>query len=239
MRVLSFSETGCVRKNNEDAFLASPNWGLYAVADGMGGHQAGEVASRTALSQLEKLAPEIGGIENEELENWLRQTLLQANKTVYEYSLRHPETTGMGTTLTTVLVREQLACIAHVGDSRAYLWRDEQLVLLTNDHSYVEELLRMGHISSDEAENHPKRHLLTRAVGMDEQVEVDSQTIGLQPGDILILCTDGFSNMLSAEEMRLEFLRPVTWEEHWTALRLLILERGAPDNFTAVCCILG
>lgn len=239
MRVLSFSETGCVRKNNEDAYLVSSAYGLYAVADGMGGHQAGEVASRTALSRLEQLAPAIAGLQDEELEEWLNGALSQANKAVYEFSLFQAETVGMGTTVTALLIRGSKAVLAHVGDSRGYLWRGEQLIPLTNDHSYVEELLRMGHISSDEAENHPKRHLLTRAVGMAEDVEVDSRTVEVQPGDVLILCTDGFSNMLSMEELMSEFRKTVSWEEHWAALRQLVLTRGAPDNFTALCCILG
>lgn len=238
MKVLSFSETGCVRKNNEDAYLALPEYGLYAVADGMGGALAGEVASQTALGQLEKLAPKLVNMQDGGLETGLAKALAQANRVVYEISTERPETEGMGTTLTALLVRKNQGFIAHVGDSRAYLWRGNELVPLTVDHSLVGELVRLGQISPEEAEKHPQRHMIIRAVGTSEQVEVDSRPLDLLDSDVILLCTDGFSNLLSDDEIQQEFQRNTPWQERLENLRQMVLQRGAPDNFTVLCCIL-
>lgn len=237
MRILSFSETGCVRKNNEDAYLVLSEYGLYAVADGMGGHLAGEVAARTALQELERIAPELAELADAEVESWLMTALTRANTLVFESSSRLPETEGMGTTLTVLIVRGSLAVIAHVGDSRAYIWREERLERLTDDHSLVGELLRLGQISVEEAENHPRRHVLMRAIGAEEKIQVDCRTLEAKAKDVFLLCTDGFSNILTEEEIGQEFLEESSWEEHLENLRQLVLERGAPDNFTALCCI--
>lgn len=238
MRVLSFSEKGCIRKNNEDSFLVLPEHGLYAVADGMGGHRAGEVASSTALQELEKWVPGLTGSEGQALEDGLTEAFIQANRIVNESSTTKAENAGMGTTLTVLLVRSETVVITHVGDSRAYLWRTEALTSLTEDHSLVGELVRLGQISTEEAEKHPQRHVLMRAVGADPKIEVDCRSIDLQTGDVFLLCTDGFSNMISDQELAEEFHGPDSWEEGFERLRKLTLERGAPDNFTALCCIL-
>jgi PPM family protein phosphatase len=237
MRVLSFSETGCVRKNNEDSYLVLPEYGVYAVADGMGGHLAGEVASRTALDEFKNSAIQLAEIKDSELESWVKQILSRANRQVFQSSTRNPANEGMGTTLTVLVVREQKAVIAHVGDSRAYLWRDGNLIPLTVDHSLVGELVRLGQISPEEAETHPQRHVLVRAVGASWDIEVDSHDMEWISGDVFLLCTDGFSNVISEQELVDELLKPTSWEEHLEAMRQLILERGAPDNFTALCCI--
>lgn len=237
MRVLSFSEKGCVRKNNEDGFLALPEEGLYAVADGMGGHQAGEVASSTALLELQKGLPGLAGLAGAALEHSLREVFIQVNQVVYESSQAEPAYAGMGTTLTAMLVREGKAAIAHVGDSRIYLWREEVLTPLTVDHSLVEELVRLEQISPAEAETHPQRHVLMRAVGTEKEIDVDCRSVQVQAGDVFLLCTDGFSNLVSAAELGQVFQSPDTWGNRLETLRLLILERGAPDNFTALCCI--
>lgn len=238
MRVLSFSEKGCIRKNNEDSFLVLQGEGLYAVADGMGGHRAGEVASSTALHVLEKEVLKLVGLEGQALEDGLSGSFRHANQVIYESSTSDPENAGMGTTLTVLLVRSTSVAIAHVGDSRAYLWRDERLTSLTIDHSLVGELVRLGEISLEDAEKHPQRHVLMRAVGADPEVEVDCRSISLQTGDVFLLCTDGFSNLISDQELAQEFLKPDSWEERFERLRQLTLERGAPDNFTALCCVL-
>ncbi|MGC7870423.1 Stp1/IreP family PP2C-type Ser/Thr phosphatase [Desulfosporosinus sp. SYSU MS00001] len=238
MRVLSFSEKGCIRKNNEDSFLVLPDHGIFAVADGMGGHRAGEVASSTALGELEKLAPQLKGLSDQDLEGWLVESFTQANRVVYESSTTEPQNAGMGTTLTALLIRDTKVLIAHAGDSRAYLWRQEELTPLTKDHSLVGELVRLGQISLEEAEKHPQRHVLMRAVGADQEIEVDCQAISLRSEDVFLLCTDGFSNMISDQELAAEFSESGTWEERLERLRQLILERGAPDNFTALCCIM-
>lgn len=237
MRVLSFSETGCVRKNNEDAFLALGDYGVYAVADGMGGHLAGEVAARTALDELKNSALQLREAEDLELEACVKEVLTRANRIVFESSTRNPANEGMGTTLTVLVFREQQVVIAHVGDSRAYLWREQRLTQLTDDHSLVGELVRMGQITLEEADNHPQRHVLVRAVGAAWDIEVDAQFKEWKTGDAFLLCTDGFSNVISDQELTEELLKPLSWEEHLENMRQLILQRGAPDNFTALCCI--
>ncbi|MGI1659145.1 MAG: Stp1/IreP family PP2C-type Ser/Thr phosphatase [Desulfitobacterium sp.] len=237
MRVLSFSQMGCVRKNNEDAYLVLPEYQVYAVADGMGGHLAGEVAAQTAIDELIKSAPDLITTGNEELECQVKEILVRANREVFMSSNRNPATEGMGTTMTVIVFRENKVVLAHVGDSRAYVWRNDQLKQLTNDHSLVSELVRLGQISLEEAENHPKRHMLVRAVGVGWDIEVDVQRLDFQAGDIFFLCTDGVSNVLSDEEIAEEFLQDCSWEEHLEHMQKLIIERGAPDNFTALCCI--
>lgn len=164
--------------------------------------------------------------------------VITANRVVNESSLTEPENAGMGTTLTVLLIRDEKVVIAHVGDSRAYLWRNEMLTPLTMDHSLVGELVRLGQISLDEAKKHPQRNVLMRAIGADPTIEVDCRSIGLQAKDVFLLCTDGFSNMISDQELTEEFLEPSSWEERFEKLRNLTLERGAPDNFTALCCIM-
>jgi serine/threonine protein phosphatase PrpC len=238
MRVLSFSEKGCIRKNNEDSFLVLPEQGLYAVADGMGGHRAGEVASSTALEELRKLVPQLVELEGQGLENGLTEAFAIANRVVYQASTTEPENAGMGTTLTVLMVSSKTVVITHVGDSRAYLWRDDVLTSLTVDHSLVGELVRLEQISPEEAEKHPQRHVLMRAVGADPDVQVDCRSVDLHTGDVFLLCTDGFSNVISDQELAEEFLEPGSWEGRFEKLRKLTLERGAPDNFTALCCIL-
>lgn len=237
MRVLSFSETGCVRKNNEDAFLALADYGVYAVADGMGGHLAGEVAAHTALDELKKSASLLNEAEEKDLETCVKEVLTRANRIVFESSTHNPANEGMGTTLTMLVFREQQVVIAHVGDSRAYLWREQGLTQLTDDHSLVGELVRMGQITLEEADNHPQRNVLVRAVGAAWDIEVDAQIKEWKLGDAFLLCTDGFSNVISDQELTEELLKPYSWEEHLEHMRQLILERGAPDNFTVLCCI--
>jgi len=238
MRVLSFSETGRVRKNNEDAFLVLPGCGLFAVADGMGGHKAGEIASTTAISEIEKLAVKLQEIANDKLGPWLKEAIAQANNVIYETAVLYPENQDMGTTLTMLVLRQTQGFVAHIGDSRAYLWREGGLLRLTDDHSLAEELVRMGQITVEEAEKHPQKHVLMRALGTSRNIDIDYRTCDLRPGDVFLLCTDGVSNLLSDAELAEKFRRPESWEDRFERLKGLILERGAPDNFTALCCIM-
>lgn len=238
MRVLSFSEKGCIRKNNEDSFLVLPAQGLFAVADGMGGHRAGEVASSSVLQELRKMIPRLAECEEQYLESRLTEAFNRANQVVYESSTKEPQNAGMGTTLTVLLMRGSTVVIAHVGDSRAYLWRDKSLTILTVDHSLVGELVRLGQISPEEAKKHPQRHVLMRALGTSRNIKVDCRSMSIQAGDVFLLCTDGFSNVISEQELAQEFLGPGSWEGRFEKLRMLALERGAPDDFTALCCIM-
>jgi serine/threonine protein phosphatase PrpC len=239
MKTVSIYETGCVRKNNEDSFLIMPEYDLYAVADGMGGHNAGEVASALAIEELKKRAPQLHLIDIDLIQDWMRKTIDEANREVFEASLKTEETEGMGTTLTALVIKETKAVIGHVGDSRIYLWRDKALSLLSEDHSMVNELVRLGQLTVEKAKNHPHKNVLSRALGVDRSTEIDCFQLEIEEGDVLLLCTDGFSNVLEEEEIAAEFSEAGTWEEHLDTLREAVLKRGAPDNFTVVCCIVG
>ncbi len=188
------SDTGRKRRRNEDAYVVAPP--LFAVADGMGGAQAGEVASRLAKAALEDT-------DSGALSGSARVTSLiqEANRRVYERSNADPSASGMGTTMTVALVEGGIVTFGHVGDSRAYLLRDGRLEQLTEDHSLVNELLKSGKLSPEEAETHPQRSVITRAVGTDPDVDVESFTVDAQEGDVFLICSDGLTDMVADEDI--------------------------------------
>jgi protein phosphatase len=188
------SDTGKKRRRNEDSYVVAPP--LFAVADGMGGAQAGEVASRLAAAALEDT--DSGSLSGPERVVSLIQ---EANRRVYERAANDPATSGMGTTMTVALVEGEVVTIGHVGDSRAYLARDGGLEQLTEDHSLVNELLKSGKLSREEADVHPQRSVITRAVGTDPDVDVDAFTVGAAEGDVFMLCSDGLTDMVSDEDI--------------------------------------
>jgi serine/threonine protein phosphatase PrpC len=183
------SDTGKKRRRNEDSYVVAPP--LFAVADGMGGAQAGEVASKLAAAALEDT--DSGSSSGQERVVSLIQ---EANRRVYARANTDPATSGMGTTMTVALVEGQVVTIGHVGDSRAYLVRAGRLEQLTEDHSLVNELLKSGKLSPQEAETHPQRSVITRAVGTDPDVEVDAFTVDALEGDVFLLCSDGLTDMV-------------------------------------------
>ena len=189
-RTAVLSDTGRRRVNNEDSYVL--DLPLFAIADGVGGAQAGEVASRLAAAALSERPPGAQG------EDTLVTLIGEANRRIYERALGDPEVAGMGTTITALLVDEDVGTIAigHVGDSRAYLFRAGELSQLTDDHSLVGELVRSGRLTTEAAEQHPHRSVITRAVGTEPTVEVDVETIHPQPGDLYILCSDGLTDMV-------------------------------------------
>ncbi len=194
------TDTGLQRRANEDSLLArSP---LFVVADGMGGAQAGEVASKIAVESFHAGLP-----DGSPPEEGLAAHALAANARIHELSRENAEQAGMGTTLTAVYVGEQEVAIAHVGDSRAYCLRDGELLRLTDDHSLVDELIREGRLTPEEAEDHPQRSIITRALGPEETVEVDTRSFRARAGDIYLLCSDGLTSMVPearlAEVLRL------------------------------------
>jgi len=180
---------------NEDAFVCDPP--LYAVADGMGGAQAGEIASRLAAAALEE---RVAGLLGEAA---VAELIREANDRIYRHALADPAAAGMGTTVTALLVDEGAGTIAvgHVGDSRAYLVRDGALEQLTADHSLVAELVRSGRLTPQEAEQHPHRSVITRALGTEADVEVDTFSVAAEPGDIYLVCSDGLSSMIRDDEI--------------------------------------
>jgi protein phosphatase len=231
IRVAQHSErtdTGRQRQANEDSYLArSP---LFVVADGMGGAQAGEVASMTAVQAFE------AGLPDGLLEDALQNSIGLANRTIHDRAQSDAALAGMGTTITAASVdseREEVV-IGHVGDSRAYRLRDGILQRLTRDHSLVEEMRRRGQITEEQAEDHPQRSIITRALGPEPEVEVDVQAVPADPGDLFLLCSDGLTTMIGDERIKEIILGATTLE---AATRALIDEAnraGGRDNITVV-----
>jgi PPM family protein phosphatase len=221
------TDTGRQRQANEDSFFAGSQ--LFAVADGMGGAQAGEVASRIAAESFE---PAIRGDESGEA--YLRSIAETANRRIHSIAQRDSTRSGMGTTLTAALVEDDEVSIAHVGDSRAYVYRDGNLRLLTSDHSLVEELRRQGRLTDEQAEDHPQRSIITRALGPEDAVEVDTMTFSARPGDVFLLCSDGLTTMIKDDRIA-EIL--ATADDLDAAVDQLVREAneaGGRDNITAV-----
>lgn len=202
MQVVSRTHVGLVRENNEDALLVRAPY-LFAVADGMGGYAAGEIASRAIIKAFEAGTH---SLRHEQGEQNIRQILLdafaKANAHVFKMAVSNEKFTGMGTTLTALyLPGDGTAYCCHVGDSRLYTFREGNLVQVTRDHTFVADLEASGRITREEASIHPDRHKLLKALGVEENVRADSLQFQLQADDILLLCTDGLSDMVSTEEI--------------------------------------
>jgi PPM family protein phosphatase len=222
------SDTGRRRRRNEDNYVVAPP--LFAVADGMGGAQAGEVASQLAASALE--AGDSDDLDGTERIDALIQ---EANTRIFDRASTDPAASGMGTTMTVAVVEGMTVAIGHVGDSRAYLVRGEQMEQLTEDHSLVNELLKTGKLSEAEAHVHPQRSVITRAVGTDPDVDVDGFTIEAEDGDVFLICSDGLSDMVSDEEI-LELVHRDR-DDLDKAVKALVAAAnrgGGEDNITAV-----
>lgn len=222
------SDTGRQRSANEDSlFVRSP---LFAVADGMGGAQAGEVASKIAAESFEPaqideaIAPE----------TFLREIVLGANHRIHDLSQRDSSRSGMGTTLTAALLRGDELSLAHVGDSRAYLYRNGELRLLTSDHSLVEELRRQGRLTAQQAEEHPQRSIITRALGPEPEVEVDTMTYKAKAGDVYILCSDGLTTMIKEPAIAAIAAEATGLDQLATELVRAANDAGGRDNITVV-----
>ncbi len=221
------SDTGRQRTANEDSYFArSP---LFAVADGMGGAQAGEVASRMAAEAFE---PAERG--EEPAEAFLRSIVEDANRQIHSLAQHDASRSGMGTTLTSALVEGDEIAIAHVGDSRAYRLRDGELKLLTSDHSLVEELRRQGRLTDAQAEDHPQRSIITRALGPEPEVEVDTMTYSARPGDVYLLCSDGLTTMLKEERVGEILMDAPSLDEATDQLVTEANEAGGRDNITVI-----
>jgi serine/threonine protein phosphatase PrpC len=200
-RSAGLSDPGRRRRRNEDAYVLEPP--LFAVADGMGGAQAGELASSLAAAALR----DDSGAAGEDGERRVDELIQEANRRVYHRQSRDASASGMGTTMTVALVEDGTVAIGHVGDSRAYLIRERRLEQLTEDHSLVAELVRSGKLSPEEAETHPQRSVITRALGTDPNVDVDTFSIETKPGDVFLLCSDGLTSMVGDEAILSEVER--------------------------------
>ena len=229
----ALTDVGRQREGNEDSMLEDPP--LFVVADGMGGAQAGEVASGLAVETLGRL----NLAADDDAEEDLVEAVREANRQIHEQAQEDRALSGMGTTLTAAWVHDGQIAIGHVGDSRAYRWREGELAQLTDDHSLVAELERHGKITAAEARVHPQRSMILRALGIDADVEVDTYSFTGQPGDVFLLCSDGLSGVVHDEVIG-EILKTAgSLEEAATGLIELANLSGGPDNITAVLFRLG
>lgn len=239
------TDTGMVREHNEDSFQIAPEIGLAILADGMGGHLAGEVASAMAVDQVTaylqsalKKKPK-GGKKRDADDSAETAVLVEAvqtaNSAIHNASATRPEQAGMGTTIVVAAFHDNLMTVAHVGDSRLYRYRQGALSQITQDHSMVQELLRRGLISAEEARTSANRNLVTRALGVEPVVEVDVTEHPFEDGDIYLLCSDGLSDVLEDEDIA-DMLRQYG-QDLDNASQQMIAEvnaRGGPDNVSIV-----
>ena len=237
MKLAGKTDVGSVRPENQDDYRAGElnsdaAWGL--VCDGMGGARGGREASVSACDVIEHSFHEHASkcLPGEE-ETFLIKTLLSANRFVFQKALREEELAGMGTTAVCALVRSGRVYLCHAGDSRAYLYRDGQLAQLTHDHSYVQELVDCGTITAEEAEHHPQKNIITRALGVDYRLDPEFTSVPVQKGDMLLLCTDGLTNVLPKEKIEEIFTKGGFYD---IPDRLVDAANagGGPDNITAL-----
>ncbi|MBF0409120.1 MAG: Stp1/IreP family PP2C-type Ser/Thr phosphatase [Candidatus Riflebacteria bacterium] len=226
------TDVGKVRSNNEDAIFVTEKEGVFLVSDGMGGHKAGEIASEMSRDIISAALLEIKTSQN--LENSIREAFLKANQQVRDKSTESKDFQGMGCTCITLMLREQNFFLAHVGDSRVYLFRRGELKQMTRDHSYVEELFIRGLISEEEKKDHPYKNQITRYIGCSQKLEVDITSGPVWNGDVFLMCTDGLSEMVPQNTIKEIFLKS---NDVKTTVETLVdeaLKNGGKDNVSAV-----
>ena len=239
VEVASLSDVGCQRENNEDSYLYWEPAGdaefqrkgrLAVIADGMGGHEGGQEASRMAVETVREVYDQSF---RDDPQAALVESFAAAHARIQNYAERYPAFHGMGTTCTALVVRGHQLYFAHVGDSRLYLVRDARILRLTRDHSYVGRLVETGIVRAEDAEKHPQRHILTAALGAGREVAVDGaeQGMALRDGDDLLLCTDGLWSVVTEEELE-AVVSSNSPAESCAALVKLARQRGGPDNIT-------
>jgi PPM family protein phosphatase len=225
------TDPGCIRANNEDCYLLEPSMGLYVVADGMGGAQAGECASKLATETLLEMVQQNRGSDGSEI---LMEAFHEANHRVMEAATGDPALEGMGTTMVAALVKNGELCIASVGDSRAYVFDDGKLHAVTQDQSWVNEVGRRLGIDEETLKNHPMRHVLTMAIGVSEQLRVLTYVLKPTPGMQVLLCSDGLHGVALEEELLHALASRASLEAKCEALIEAARDRGGPDNITVV-----
>jgi serine/threonine protein phosphatase PrpC len=225
------SDPGCVRSNNEDYFLVIPALGLYLVADGMGGAQAGEHASRLAAETIEQAVEQNGKVMDSE---GLVSAFNRANQRVMDEAARDPQMEGMGTTLVAAIENNGDLLIASVGDSRVYTFENGNLQTVTEDQTWVNEVGRRLGIDEENLKNHPMRHVLTMAIGVSDNLRVHTHRIHPSPGMLVLLCSDGLHGVVSEDEMRQALSSQESLEGKSKALIATARSRGGPDNITTV-----
>lgn len=228
---------GCVREVNEDSGLIireNEDWIAALIADGMGGHKAGDIASQMAADAVKRvISGDMTDLSLEAGKELVRKAIATANKEVFQYAQDHPDCQGMGTTVALVLLTTKWGVVAHIGDSRVYCL-EEDLKLLTQDHSLVFELLKKGEISEEEANDHPQKNVLIRALGTEADVQIDVNAFQWKEGDQLLLCSDGLSNKVSEEQICSVLLEEETAQVKCERLVQHALEAGGEDNISVI-----
>jgi serine/threonine protein phosphatase PrpC len=239
--VFGMTDVGRRRENNQDQFVVDDDHGFFAIADGMGGHAAGEVASQIAIEALSEAMrlnsddDDGDGDGTQNASQRLVHAVVEGNRRICDSVLARGEWRGMGTTIVALLALGDRAVIGHVGDSRAYLLREGQLSRLTEDHSWVGEQVRLGLLTDEEAQQHPMRNIVTRAMGNRLELDVELNEATVEPGDVFMLCSDGLNSMMTDDVIReaLQVHRSSP-QEACQALIDLANERGGDDNITVV-----
>lgn len=238
MKAYTITDVGKVRSENQDcvrfAQKTLPNFSILALCDGMGGASAGSVASEIALKAFVEKADELLSEKKSRvgLAEQVNAAVTYANEQVYEKSLSDASYSGMGTTLVAAVVKGRKCCIANVGDSRAYLIADGEINQITQDHSFVEDMVKRGRITREQAKNHPRKNIITRALGVEATVECDIFTPEFKKSNMLLLCSDGLSNTISDEELLDIISKRRSLANIGKELLDMALSRGAPDNVT-------
>ena len=237
MRVYFDTNKGVIRENNEDNLIIEENkrYNLYAVADGMGGHRAGEIASAIVINVIKENFVNNSKNEDFKVPMFINESIKAANLKIREEAFKKEEYGGMGTTITLVVIDlvENIAYIGNVGDSRTYFLRDDKIKQITEDHTYVNELVKERKITLQEAKNHPKRNVITRAIGSEEYVLIDIFEIEIMENDILLLCSDGLTTHIS-DDVIMDTIKTYGCSESVERLINLCNDNGGTDNITVI-----
>jgi protein phosphatase len=228
------TDVGVVRSGNEDTYLMASDRGLFVVADGMGGHAAGEVASDMATTLIAEAFKPVRGMSDDELMAQLVGAIRLANSAIYDRTMHEQDKRGMGTTVTVMTLLPRRYLIGQVGDSRAYILRGDTLTQLTKDHSYVQEQVDAGRLSPDEARVHPYANVITRCVGSSGDVSPDIYIGTLEPGDLILLASDGLTGMLEDDDLQAIMREPLELEAMVDRLIAEANRRGGLDNITTI-----
>ena len=236
MKVYAITDIGRMRPINEDSYYA-PHEGerFCAVADGMGGHNAGEVASAMAIQVFSEEMRRTEDITA----GALHTAVARANEAVYHKALENAGMSGMGTTFSALAAQDDTAYLAHVGDSRIYLVRNGAIMQVTTDHTLVEQMVQKGLITPREARFHPRRNIITRALGTESRVDVDIVQMSVRPGDVFFLCSDGMTNYVEEKDILRAALKDEDWDKKLRGLVSEALENGGADNITALFAVIG
>lgn len=237
MKYFSKSDIGLVRSKNEDSLVVLQKYGmtLAVIADGMGGHLGGQKASNLAIETIQNSWENVQqAFLPYESENWIRETIAIANETVFNSGHENPEYEGMGTTIVLALLSGANATIGNIGDSRCYLYENNDFNQITEDHSFINYLIKSGEITVEDAEHHPRKNVLTRALGTNEKVEIDIKTIQLESSSILLLCSDGLYGKVNTDFLIEQILSDTTLEEKANQYIEEAKNNGGEDNISVI-----